>query len=77
MTSDFAHTIVGTPYYLSPEMCEEKPYNEKTDIWAMGCIIYELCTGKHPFEANNQAALALKIVMGKYNDIPKHYSSDL
>lgn len=77
MKSDFAHTIVGTPYYLSPEMCEEKPYNEKTDIWAMGCIIYELCTGKHPFEANNQAALALKIVMGKYNDIPKHYSSEL
>lgn len=43
----------------------------------MGCIIYELCTGKHPFEANNQAALALKIVMGKYESIPSHYSPDL
>lgn len=40
MTGDFASTIVGTPYYLSPEMCEEKPYNEKTDVWAMGCLIY-------------------------------------
>lgn len=40
MTGDFANTIVGTPYYLSPEMCEEKPYNEKTDVWAMGCLIY-------------------------------------
>jgi NIMA (never in mitosis gene a)-related kinase len=43
----------------------------------MGCIIYELCTGKRPFEANNQPALALKIVMGKYESIPSHYSSDL
>lgn len=40
MTGDFAKTIVGTPYYLSPEMCEEKPYNEKTDVWAMGCLVY-------------------------------------
>lgn len=77
LKSDFAHTIVGTPYYLSPEMCEEKPYNQKTDIWAMGCVIYQLCTGKHPFDASNQAALALKIVMGKYNPIPPHYSADL
>lgn len=44
-----AHTIVGTPYYLSPEMCEEKPYNEKTDIWAMGCVLYQMCTGRYPF----------------------------
>ena len=43
--TDFTNTIVGTPYYLSPEMCEEKPYNEKTDVWAMGCLIYELATG--------------------------------
>jgi serine/threonine protein kinase len=43
----------------------------------MGCVIYELCAGKRPFEANNQAALALKIVMGKYESLPSHYSSDL
>ena len=77
MKQDFTHTIVGTPYYLSPEMCEEKPYNEKTDIWALGCILYELCTGDHPFDANNQAALALKIIMGKYKPIPSTYSADI
>ena len=43
----------------------------------MGCVIYELCTGRHPFQANNQAALALKIVMGKYQKLPNHYSTDL
>ena len=52
--TNFASTMVGTPYYLSPEMCEEKPYNEKTDIWALGCVLYELCTFNHPFDANNQ-----------------------
>ena len=64
-TANFAHTMVGTPYYLSPEMCEERPYNEKSDVWALGCVLYELCTQKHPFEANNQAALILKIIRGK------------
>jgi NIMA (never in mitosis gene a)-related kinase len=77
LSTEFTNTIVGTPYYLSPELCEEKPYNEKTDIWAFGCLVYELCTGKHPFEAQNQAALALKIVMGKFQDIPSFYSKDL
>lgn len=43
----------------------------------MGCLIYELCTFKHPFEANSQAALALKIVVGKYSPIPSHYSQAL
>ena len=51
--TNFAKTFVGTPYYLSPEMCEEKPYNEKSDIWAFGCLLYELCTFKHPFDAKN------------------------
>ena len=55
--SFFACTVVGTPYYLSPELCEEKPYNEKSDIWALGCVLYELCSKKHPFKAANQAAL--------------------
>lgn len=64
-TNDFARTMVGTPFYLSPELCEEKPYNEKSDIWALGCLLYELCTFKHPFEATNQASLILKIIRGK------------
>jgi NIMA (never in mitosis gene a)-related kinase len=37
--SDFARTIVGTPYYLSPELCDDKPYNEKSDVWALGVVL--------------------------------------
>ena len=63
-TQNMAHTIVGTPYYLSPELCEEKPYNHKSDIWSLGCVLYELITFKHPFEAKNQGSLIMKIVKG-------------
>lgn len=73
----FAKTIIGTPYYLSPELCEEKPYNYKSDIWALGCILYELCTFKHPFNAKSQGGLILKILEGKPEPIGNNYSNDL
>jgi NIMA (never in mitosis gene a)-related kinase len=58
----FANTIVGTPYYLSPELCADKPYRDKSDCWALGVLIYECCTLEHPFEARNQCALIMKII---------------
>ena len=67
----FARTIVGTPYYLSPELCEDKPYNEKSDVWALGVVLYEMCTGgKHPFDAQNEGALIRKIMKGVYAPLP-------
>ena len=42
--------IVGTPSYISPEICEGKMYKNKSDIWALGCILYELTTLKKAFE---------------------------
>jgi len=76
---NFAQTFIGTPYYLSPEICEERPYNEKSDVWALGCILYEMATFRHPFNANNQGALILKILRGKYTPISAttDYSADL
>ena len=73
----FATTVIGTPYYLSPEMCEDKPYNDKSDVWALGCILYELCTFKHPFNARSQGALIMKIIKEKQEPILKCYSKDL
>ena len=75
--TNFAKTFIGTPYYLSPEICEDKPYNEKSDIWALGVILYEMCTFKHPFEAKSQPGLIMKILTGKFEDIPNTYSIHL
>ena len=70
-TNTKANTYIGTPYYLSPEVCEGKPYNSKSDVWALGCILYEMCTFKKPFNAFNQAALCMKIIEGKYKPLNK------
>jgi serine/threonine protein kinase len=75
--SQFAHTLIGTPYYLSPELLQDLPYNEKSDIWALGVTLYELCTLTYPFDAKNQGALVLKIVKGHYAPIAPSYSADL
>lgn len=75
--TSFAHSAVGTPYYLSPELCEGHPYNQKSDIWAVGCIMYELTTFKHAFDATNLPALVMSIVQGKYNPISQQYSEEL
>ncbi|XP_042198757.1 serine/threonine-protein kinase Nek1 isoform X3 [Callorhinchus milii] len=76
-TVELARTCIGTPYYLSPEICENKPYNNKSDIWALGCVLYEMCTLKHAFEAGNMKNLVLKIIRGSYPPVSLHYSYDL
>lgn len=77
MTTDkFTDTIVGTPYYISPEICEEKPYNKKTDIWSLGIILYEMITGTMPFKANNHKNLVFKILHSQYNPIKRNISSE-
>ena len=48
-----ARTQVGTPYYVSPEVWRNKPYNSKCDMWSLGCLLYELCTYRPPFEAES------------------------
>jgi len=76
-TVELARTCIGTPYYLSPEICENRPYNNKSDIWALGCVLYELTTLKHAFEAGNMRNLVLKIVRGSYPSVSTRYSKDL
>jgi serine/threonine protein kinase len=76
-TNEAAMTVVGTPYYMSPEVCENKPYTFKSDVWALGWVLYELCTLQHAFLADNLLGLVYKIVKGNYESIPDDYSSDL
>jgi serine/threonine-protein kinase Nek2 len=73
----FAHTYVGTPFYMSPEQVTGSAYNEKCDIWSLGCLIYELASLYPPFEATNQFDLGKKIKAGRFARIPAHYSDDL
>jgi len=75
--TSFAKTFVGTPYYMSPELVNRKNYNQKSDIWALGCLIYELASLMPPFLAANQKVLAMKIKEGHFRPLPSKYSSGL
>jgi NIMA (never in mitosis gene a)-related kinase len=76
-TWDKAKTMVGTPYYLSPEIINSKPYDSKSDIWALGVLLYELMTFKMPFNAVSLPLLSIKINRGVYAPPPGIYSSEL
>ena len=70
-------TFIGTPLYLSPELVDNKPYNEKTDIWSLGVILYELCALTPPFKGNNVLALSNMIRAGRYEPMPNIYTTDM
>lgn len=74
---DFASTYVGTPFYMSPEICSSERYSGKSDIWSMGCIMYELCTLEPPFNARSHLELIQKIRLGKVKSLPSRYSKEL
>eukprot|EP01016_Furgasonia_blochmanni_P023107 TRINITY_DN25027_c0_g1_i1.p1 TRINITY_DN25027_c0_g1~~TRINITY_DN25027_c0_g1_i1.p1 ORF type:complete len:382 (-),score=71.27 TRINITY_DN25027_c0_g1_i1:59-1204(-) len=76
-TLENARTMVGTPYYLSPELVANKPYGFKSDVWSLGVVLYELCALKPPFLAESLHHLCLKIAKGAYPDIPGTYTRDL
>ena len=73
-TIDVSKSMVGTPYYLSPEIIEGRPYSFKSDIWSLGVMLYEMCALKPPFEAMNMHFLAMNIVRGKFRQISNHFS---
>jgi serine/threonine protein kinase len=78
-SSDFAKTFCGSPYYLAPELCEEKPYNGKADLWSVGVILYEcMAKGVRPFAAKNLFALVSQIGKAQYSNEPlKEYPTEL
>ena len=76
-TMEKAKTMVGTPYYLSPEIISGNPYDAKSDIWSLGVLLYEMMTFKMPFNANNFSMLVAKIQRGNYIPPPSIYTKDL
>lgn len=76
-TGEFAETVVGSPFYLSPEICQGVPYNAKTDIWSLGCVLYELCTLVPAFSGECIGGIVMKILRSEQPPIPGEYSSDL
>jgi len=73
-TKDLAATVIGTPYYLSPEIVQSNTYDYKTDIWSMGILLYEMCAFRPPFNGDNLHMLAIQIVSGQYTPVPTNYS---
>ncbi len=71
------YTQTGTPYYASPEVWKNQAYDSKSDIWSLGCVIYEMCKLIPPFQAKSMDELYKKIVRGFYPQIPSRYSDDL
>lgn len=70
-------TQTGTPYYASPEVWQDKSYDNKSDIWSMGCVLYELIALNPPFTAKDMKGLYHRVMKGVYPKIPNHYSKDL
>ncbi|CAD8118737.1 unnamed protein product [Paramecium sonneborni] len=66
-------TQLGTPYYLSPEICESKPYNTKSDIWQLGCFLYELCTKKKPFQGDSLPEVFNNIIGSQTPILPEGF----
>ncbi|KAK6321522.1 hypothetical protein J4Q44_G00084980 [Coregonus suidteri] len=75
--NDMANTLIGTPYYMSPELFSNKPYNHKSDVWALGCCVYEMSTLKHAFNAKDMNSLVYRIVEGKLPQMPSKYDPKL
>eukprot|EP00826_Nyctotherus_ovalis_P035341 TRINITY_DN3031_c0_g1_i7.p1 TRINITY_DN3031_c0_g1~~TRINITY_DN3031_c0_g1_i7.p1 ORF type:complete len:200 (-),score=57.82 TRINITY_DN3031_c0_g1_i7:28-627(-) len=71
------YTQTGTPYYASPEVWQDKPYGAKSDIWSLGCVLYEAVALRPPFMATDMKGLYQKVTIGKYPDIPGVYSNNL
>uniref|UniRef100_A0A8C5R3X8 non-specific serine/threonine protein kinase n=1 Tax=Leptobrachium leishanense TaxID=445787 RepID=A0A8C5R3X8_9ANUR len=77
LPTDLATSFTGTPHYMSPETFSNSGYNAKSDVWSLGCILYEICSFRYAFEASNWIKLVSLIVEGPTPSLPSRYSSEL
>ena len=71
------NTQIGTPTYSSPEVWQNKPYSYKSDLWSVGCIIYEMCCLRPPFKGKNFEELCENVCNGRIEKISSRYSEEL
>lgn len=67
----FARTFCGSPVYTCPELLQNQPYTPASDVYGIGCLLYEMFTGDPPFYSDNISKLYDKILMGNYR-LPDH-----
>lgn len=77
LSADVGTTFCGTPYYLAPELWNQAPYSKKADMWSLGVILYELMSLKKPFSGASMRELIDKVVTGRFDPLPNHYSPAL
>ena len=77
LKKDYACTQTGTPYYASPEVWKDQPYGVKSDMWSLGCVLYEMAALRPPFTAHDLSGLYKKVCAGVFERIPYTYSNDL
>lgn len=71
------YTQTGTPYYASPEVWKDQPYDSKSDVWSLGCVLYEITALQPPFRAQDMDGLFKKVLKGLYPKIPSLYSEEV
>lgn len=71
------NTQTGTPYYASPEVWKDQPYDKSSDIWSLGAVLYEMIALSPPFTAKDMKGLYNRVIKGVYPKLPNQYSSDL
>jgi NIMA (never in mitosis gene a)-related kinase len=72
----FLETQTGTPYYASPEVWKDQPYDFKSDVWSLGCVLYEMAAQRPPFKGTDMKNLYIKVVSGQYPPLSNRYSPD-
>ena len=75
LDKQFTSTCIGTPYYMSPELFAKQSYSKEVDIWALGCVLYELITFTPPFTANNMNNLSRKVIAMKFSSTINLYKN--